>query len=136
MVPRNLKLKLVAQEATKTVFHNYMEDLGALQQFETANVSSFTFELKGKAKIPLAHASISSLPVSGILEHGDTIRASIATGIICLDGPSDNIRWENKVFVDTNAYIPGICKLDFSHLREVQDVVSVLEMTKFQYRKR
>ena len=127
---RNLKLKLVAQEATKTVFHNYMEDLGALQQFETANVSSFTFELKGKAKIPLAHASISSLPVSGILEHGDTIRASIATGIICLDDPSDNIRWENKVFVDTNAYIPGICKLDFSHLREVQDVVSVLEMTK------
>ena len=130
MVPRNLKLKLVAQEATKTVFHNHMEDLGALQQFETANVSSFTFELKGKAKIPLAHASISSLPVSGILEHGDTIRASIATGVICLDGPSDGIRWENKVFVDTNAYISGICKLDFSHLREVQDVVSVLEMTK------
>jgi len=130
MVPRNLKLKLIAQEATKTVFHNYMEDLGALQQFETANVSSFTFELKGKAKIPLAHASISSLPVSGILEHGDTIRASIATGIICLDGPSDNTRWENKVFVDTNNYIPGIAKLDFSHLREVQDVIAVLELTK------
>ena len=127
---RNLKIKVAAQEATKVVYHNYMEDLGSLQQFETANVSSFTFELKGKAKIPLAHASISSLPVSGILEHRDTVRASIATGVICLDGPSDNIRWENKVFVDTNAYIPGICKLDFSHLREVQDVISVLEMTK------
>lgn len=127
---RNLKIKVAVQEATKVVYHNYMEDLGSLQQFETANVSSFTFEIKGKAKIPLAHASISSLPVSGILEHGDTVRASIATGVICLDGPSDNIRWENKVFVDTNAYIPGICKLDFSHLREVQDVISVLEMTK------
>lgn len=131
MVPRNLKLKLVVQEATKTVFHNYMEDLGALQQFETANVSSFTFELKGKARrVPLAHASISSLPISGILEHGDTIRASIATGIIYLDGPSDNTRWENKVFVDTNNYIPGIIKFDFSHLRKVQDVIAVLKITK------
>lgn len=127
---RSLRKQRAAQEAAKVVFHNHMEDLGALQQFETANVSSFTFELKGKAKMPLAHASISSLPVSGILEHGDTIHASVATGIICLDGPSDGIRWENKVFVDTNAYIPGICKLDFSHLRKVQDVVSVLEMTK------
>ena len=127
---KNLKLKVAIQEVTKSIFHNYMEDLGALQQFETANVSSFTFELKGKARVPLAHASISSLPVSGILEHGDTIRASIATGVICLDGPSDGIRWENKVFIDTNAYIPGIAKLDFSHLREVQDVVAVFEMTK------
>lgn len=127
---KNLKMKVAIQEVTKSIFHNYMEDLGALQQFETANVSSFTFELKGKARVPLAHASISSLPVSGILEHGDTIRASIATGVICLDGPSDGIRWENKVFIDTNAYIPGIAKLDFSHLREVQDVVAVFEMTK------
>lgn len=127
---KNLIRKRTAQEAVKNVFHNYMEDLGALQQFETANVSSFTFELKGKARVPLVHASISSLPVSGILEHGDTIRASIATGVICLDGPSDGIRWENKVFIDTNAYIPGIAKLDFSHLREVQDVIAVFEMTK------
>lgn len=127
---KNLKLKVAAQEVTKSVFHNYMEDLGALQQFETANVSSFTFELKGKARVPLAHANISSLPVSGILEHGDTVRASIATGVICLDGPSDGVRWENKVFVDTNNYIPGIAKLDFSHLKEVQDVITVLKMMK------
>ena len=64
---KNLKLKVAIQEVTKSIFHNHMEDLGALQQFETANVSSFTFELKGKARVPLAHASISSLPVSGIL---------------------------------------------------------------------
>lgn len=127
---RNLIRKRTAQEAVKNVFHNYMEDLGALQQFETANVSSFTFELKGKARVPLAHANISSLPVSGILEHGDTVRASIATGVICLDGPSDGVRWENKVFVDTNNYIPGIAKLDFSHLKEVQDVITVLKMMK------
>ena len=127
---RDLTKKRAAQEVTKIVCHNYMEDLGALQQFETANVSSFTFELKGKARVPLAHASISSLPISGIIEHGDTVRASIATGIICLDGPNDGVRWENKVFVDTNAYVPGIAKLDFSHLREVQDAVAVLELTK------
>ena len=127
---RNLIRKRTAQEAIKNVFHNYMEDLGALQQFETANVSSFTFELKGKTRVPLAHTSISSLPISGILEHRDTIHASIATGVICLDGPNDGIRWENKVFVDTNNYIPGIAKLDFSHLREVQDVIDILKMTK------
>lgn len=130
MVPRSLKLRIVAQEATKSVFHNYMEDLGALQQFETANVSSFTFELRGKARVPLAHVSVSSLPISGILESGDTTTASVANGVICLDGPSDGIRWENKVYVNTPNYIPGIAKLDFSYLREVQDVVSVLEMTK------
>ena len=127
---RNLIRKRTAQEAVKNVFHNYMEDLGALQQFETANVSSFTFELKGKSRVPLAHASISSLPVSGIIEHEDAIRASIATGVIRLDSPSNDVRWENKVFVDMNNYIPGITKLDFSHLREVQDVMAVLELTK------
>lgn len=127
---KDLTKKRAAQEAAKNVFHNYVEDIGALQQFETANISSFTFELKGKARVPLAHTSISSLPVSGILEHGDTVRASIATGIIRLDGPSDGVKWENKVFVDTNNYIPGICKLDFSHLQEVQDVIEVLKMTK------
>lgn len=127
---KSLRKQKAVKEVAKNVFHNYMEDLGALQQFETANVSSFTFELKGKARVPLTHISISSLPVSGILEHGDTVRASIATGIICLDGPNDGVRWENKVFVDTNNYIPGICKLDFSHLQEVQDVIEVLKMTK------
>lgn len=127
---RNLKLKIAIQEATKNVFHNHMEDLGALQQFETANVSSFTFELKGKARVPLAHVSVSSLPVSGIIESSDTTTASIANGVICLDGPSNGIRWENKVYVNTPNYIPGIAKLDFSHLQEVQDVIEVLKMTK------
>lgn len=127
---RNLIKQRTIEEATRTVFHNYMEDLGALQQFETANVSSFTFELKGKARVPLAHVSISSLPVSGILESEDTTTASVANGIICLDGPSSGIRWENKVYVNTPNYVPGITKLDFSHLREVQDIIEVLEMTK------
>lgn len=127
---RNLKLKVAVQEATKSIFHNHMEDLGALQQFETANVSSFTFELKGKARVPLAHVSVSSLPISGIIENSDTTIASIANGIICLDGPSNGIRWENKVYVNTPNYIPGIAKLDFSHLREVQDVIAVLKLTK------
>lgn len=127
---KSLKKQRATQEAARNVFHNYMEDLGALQQFETANVSSFTFELKGKARVPLAHVSVSSLPVSGIIESSDTITASIANGVICLDGPSNGIRWENKVYVNTQNYIPGIAKLDFSHLREVQDVIEVLKMTK------
>ena len=127
---RNLIKQRTIEEATRAVFHNYMEDLGALQQFETANVSSFTFELKGKARVPLAHVSISSLPVSGILESEDTTTASVANGIICLDGPSSEICWENKVYVNTPNYVPGITKLDFSHLREVQDIIEVLEMTK------
>lgn len=127
---RNLIKQRAAEEAVKSVFHNYMEDFGAIQQFETANVSSFTFELKGKARVPLAHVSTSSLPVSGILESGDTTTASVANGIICLDDSSDGIRWENKVYVNTPNYIPGIAKLDFSHLREVQDIIEVLKMTK------
>lgn len=127
---RSLKLKKAAEQAAKIIHHNYMEDLGALQQFETANVSSFTFELKGKARVPLAHVSVSSLPISGILESGDTTIASVANGIICLDDSSNGIRWENKVYVNTQNYIPGIAKLDFSHLREVQDIIEVLEMTK------
>lgn len=127
---RNLIKQRATEEVAKNVFHNYMEDLGALQQFETANVSSFTFELKGKARVPLAHVSISSLPVSGILESDDTTTASVANGIICLDDYSNGICWENKVYVSTPNYVPGIAKLDFSHLREVQDVVAVLELTK------
>ena len=127
---RNLKLKKVAEQAAKVIHHNYMEDLGALQQFETANISSFTFELKGKSRVPLAHVSVSSLPISGILESGDTTTASVANGVICLDGPSNGIRWENKVYINTPNYIPGIAKLDFSHLQEVQDVIEVLKMTK------
>jgi hypothetical protein len=127
---RSLKMKKAAEQAAKVIHHNYMEDLGALQQFESANISSFTFELKGKARIPLAHVSVSSLPVSGILESGDTTTASVANGVICLDGPSNGVRWENKVYVNTPNYIPGICKLDFSHLKEVEDIKDVLEMTK------
>ena len=127
---RSLRMKKAAEQAAKIIHHNYMEDLGALQQFESANISSFTFELKGKARIPLAHVSVSSLPVSGILESGDTTTASVANGVICLDGPSDCIRWENKVYVNTPNYIPGVVKLDFSHLKEVEDIKDVLEMTK------
>lgn len=127
---RNLIKQRATEEVAKNVFHNYMEDLGALQQFETANVSSFTFELKGKARVPLAHASISSLPISGILESKDTTTASVANGVICLDNSSNGICWENKVYVNTPNYIPGIAKLDFSHLKEVQDIIDVLQMTK------
>lgn len=127
---KNLKLKKAAEQAAKVIHHNYMEDLRALQQFETANISSFTFELKGKARVPLAHVSVSSLPISGILESGDTTTASVANGVICLDGHSNGIRWENKVYVNTPNYIPGIVKLDFSHLKEVEDIKDVLEMTK------
>ena len=66
---RNLRKQKAAEQAVKVIFHNYMEDLGALQQFETANISSFTVELKGKARVPLAHVSVSSLPVSGMFQY-------------------------------------------------------------------
>ena len=50
---KKFKDEEAAEQAAKIIHHNYMEDLGALQQFESANISSFTFELKGRLEFRL-----------------------------------------------------------------------------------